>query len=74
MISNNKVERGSTLYISYRSSNSSYVLRNSTFENNESGDHGAVYLYFDDGTIEISGNSFNNNRGIESCISISKNT
>ena len=52
-------------------------IRNTTFENNGSdqgkAERGTVYLSFDDGILDISDNIFKNNRGIESCISISTN-
>ena len=52
--------------------NDSYI-RNTTFENHESQERGLVFLSFDAGIMEISGNRFASNRGTESCISINTN-
>ena len=53
-------------------SGDSYI-RDTTFENNDSDERGAVFLSFDGGIMEISDNKFENNRRIESCICISTN-
>ena len=51
-MSNNKAEQGSALYIRYRSLNRAYI-RNSTFENNDSKEHGAIFVTLEGGMIEI---------------------
>ena len=57
-MSNNKAKQGATIYLrTGQLSNDSYI-RNTTFENNESDERGAIFLTFDGGIIEISGNTF----------------
>ena len=72
-VSNNKALQGAAIYLSTKTlSNDSYI-RNTTFENNKTDERGVVFLSFDAGIMEISDNLFQNNRGIESCISINTN-
>ena len=73
VISNNKAQQAAAIYVSTRSLTDESIIQNVTFENNESNERGAVFLSFDGGIMEISENIFKNNRGIESCISISTN-
>ena len=77
VISNNKAQQGSSIYLRAGVLTTDSYIRNTIFENNDSdqaeAERGTVYLAFDDGIMEISDNIFTNNRGIESCISISTN-
>ena len=77
MISNNKAQQGSAIYLETLYLKSDSYIQNTTFENNDSinknAERGTVYLDFDDGIMDISNNTFVKNRGIESCISISNN-
>ena len=72
---NNYAKQGAVLYlndisISAESENS---IRSCKFENNVSEKRGAIFLSFDAGIMEISNNTFESNRGVESCIVISSN-
>ena len=77
VISNNKAQQGSSIYLRAGVLTTDSYIRNTIFENNDSdqraAERGTVYLSFDDGIMDIFDNTFKNNRGIESCISISTN-
>ena len=77
MISNNKAHQGSSIYLRAAVLTRDSYIRNSLFEDNDSyqgaAERGTVYLIFDDGIMDISDNTFENNRGLESCISINTN-
>ena len=77
MISNNKAKKGSSIYLRAVVLTTDSYIQNTKFENNDSdqqeAERGTVYISFDDGIMDISDNTFTNNKGIESCISISTN-
>ena len=73
VISNNKAQQGSAFYLESKSLSYDSYIRTTTFANNESAERGALLLYFSGGTIEIADNKFEDNLGVESCISISIN-
>ena len=71
VMSNNKAVQGAAIFVNEVKLSEDSYIRSTTFANNEVDGRSVVFLSFVAGIIKIENNTFENNKGEESCIFIS---